>query len=229
MSKETSSDPLEFVRSMWSNMGFTLPGMVTPTLDVDELEKRITDMKAVEGWLRMNLSMLQASIQGLEVQAATLTTIRAMGEAVTHRAQEEPTAESGGLANPFSATALWPWMQAAGTASAEKAAPEEPAPAPAAAPAGEATTKENAATAAGANAAEAFASAASAASNAAMWPWQMLSAEAAKTAKAAPVKKAPAKKRAASASTKAKPAAADGGDKRATRAPEKKRAPAKKS
>ena len=51
-------DPLNFMRSMWGNMGFSLPGMVTPTFDVDELDKRIKDMKAVEGWLRMNLSML---------------------------------------------------------------------------------------------------------------------------------------------------------------------------
>ena len=74
MSHESHSDPLEFVRNMWGNMGFSLPGMVTPTMDVDELEKRITDMKAVEGWLKMNLNMLQMSIQGLEMQRATLMT-----------------------------------------------------------------------------------------------------------------------------------------------------------
>ena len=34
------NDPLAFVRSMWSGMGITMPGMVTPTFDVDELEKR---------------------------------------------------------------------------------------------------------------------------------------------------------------------------------------------
>ncbi len=99
MSKQSSSDPLEFVRNMWSNMGFTLPGMVTPTLDADELEQRITDMKAVEGWLRMNLNMLQASIQGLEVQAATLSTIRAMGDAVTQR-PAGAAAPTGEMANP---------------------------------------------------------------------------------------------------------------------------------
>ena len=41
-----SNDPLDFVKNMWGNMGFSLPGMVTPTLDTDELQKQITDLKA---------------------------------------------------------------------------------------------------------------------------------------------------------------------------------------
>ena len=51
MSNDTPNlnDPLAFVRSMWSGMGISMPGMVTPTFDVDELDKRIKDMKAVEG------------------------------------------------------------------------------------------------------------------------------------------------------------------------------------
>ena len=73
MSQDNNAqDPLDFVRGMWNNMGFSLPGMVTPTLDVDELDKRIADMKAVEGWLKMNLNMLQMSIQGLEMQRAAI-------------------------------------------------------------------------------------------------------------------------------------------------------------
>ena len=40
-------------------LGDVYKRQVTPTLDVEELDKRITDMKAVEGWLKMNLNMLQ--------------------------------------------------------------------------------------------------------------------------------------------------------------------------
>lgn len=40
------------IGAAWGKMGFSLPGMVTPTLDVDELDKRIADMKAVENWSR---------------------------------------------------------------------------------------------------------------------------------------------------------------------------------
>ena len=53
MADEQVNDPLNFMRNVWGNMGFSLPGMVAPTFDLDELDKRIKDMKAVEGWLRM--------------------------------------------------------------------------------------------------------------------------------------------------------------------------------
>lgn len=90
----------DFMRQMWANMGFALPGMVTPTLDVDEISKRIADLRAVEGWLKMNLSMLQMTIQGLEVQGAALSAVRAMSQ----------PGENGELpANPFANPALWTW------------------------------------------------------------------------------------------------------------------------
>lgn len=104
-----NSDPLQFMKSMWGQMGmsgmsvpgFSLPGMVTPTLDSEELEKRITDLKAVEGWLRMNLSMLQLTIQGLEMQHSTLNAVRTMNT------QAGPAADVA--AQAFSHAALWPW------------------------------------------------------------------------------------------------------------------------
>lgn len=119
MADEQVHDPLNFMRSMWGNMGFSLPGMITPTLDVDELEKRIKDMKAVEGWLRMNLSMLQMTIQGLEMQHTTLSAVQRMGDMVgearkqatreTPSAKEAPSAESSPEAHGAEA-ALWPWQ-----------------------------------------------------------------------------------------------------------------------
>jgi len=48
-------------------------------VNVDELEKRIADMRAVEQWLKLNLSMLQSAIQTLEVQRATVATLQAFG------------------------------------------------------------------------------------------------------------------------------------------------------
>ncbi|ENO90672.1 PhaM family polyhydroxyalkanoate granule multifunctional regulatory protein [Thauera linaloolentis] len=102
---QNAQDPLEFVRGMWNSMGFSLPGMVTPTLDVEELDKRITDMKAVEGWLKMNLNMLQMSIQGLELQRAAIAAVKAMGS----RANTDEAA-SEASPNPFAAAAaMWPW------------------------------------------------------------------------------------------------------------------------
>jgi hypothetical protein len=65
-------DPFEMYRRLWGNLGVPLPGMAMPTLDPNEVEKRISDLKSVEGWLTMNLNMVKLSIQGLEMQKATL-------------------------------------------------------------------------------------------------------------------------------------------------------------
>lgn len=116
-------DPLDFIKNMWSNLGFGLPGMVTPTLDTDELDKRISELKTVEGWLKTNLGMLQMTIQGLEMQRATLAAMKAMSE----------TASSADAAvNPFANAALWQWpfmSQSESPAPQEREAPKsEPAP-----------------------------------------------------------------------------------------------------
>ena len=103
---QSAQDPLEFVRSMWNTMGFSLPGMVTPTLDVDELDKRIADLKAVENWLKMNLNMLQMTTQGLEVQRAALAAVKAMSD----HARESNSSGASSEGNPFAAAAsMWPW------------------------------------------------------------------------------------------------------------------------
>lgn len=119
----TPTDPMEFLKSLWGNSGMPLPGLVTPTLDTNELEKRITDLKAVEGWLKNNLSMLQMTIQGLEMQRATLSALQAISQSGSG-----PEAQ----ANPFANPALWPWnfMQGAGQPPAAEASgtPEKAAP-----------------------------------------------------------------------------------------------------
>ena len=88
-------DPLSFAKKMWGGMGFSLPNMVTPTLDVEEIEKKVKDLKAVESWLKMNLSMLQMTIQGLEMQCVTLNAVRAMGQMATSYSTGAAAASTG--------------------------------------------------------------------------------------------------------------------------------------
>ena len=111
----TPTDPMEFLKSLWGKTGMPLPGLVTPTLDTNELDKRITDLKAVEGWLKTNLGMLQMTIQGLEMQRATLSAFQAISQSAS-----SPEAN----ANPFANPALWPWnfMQGTGQPAAADAA-----------------------------------------------------------------------------------------------------------
>ncbi|MGB4468762.1 MAG: PhaM family polyhydroxyalkanoate granule multifunctional regulatory protein [Azovibrio sp.] len=129
----SQQDPMNFLRNMWGGMGASLPGMVIPTFDVDELEKRITDLKAVEGWLRMNLSMLQMTTQGLEMQKATLTAVHAMGKMGESQPQP-PMPDGPTVGESLSQAALWPWnlmqqmqeqlQQAAGDTGSSSTTPE---------------------------------------------------------------------------------------------------------
>ena len=120
----TPTDPMEFLKSLWGKTGMPLPGLVTPTLDTNELDKRIADLKAVEGWLKTNLGMLQMTIQGLEMQRATLSAFQDISQSAS-----SPEAN----ANPFANPALWPWnfMQGTGQPAANAAstpAAAEPTP-----------------------------------------------------------------------------------------------------
>ena len=102
---------------MWGSMGFALPGMVAPTLDTNELDRRIAELKAVEGCLKLNLGMLQMSIQGMELQRATVTAMQALSQ------------PGGGEPNPLGEAGMWPWnflRQAMDQAAAAGAA--SPAP-----------------------------------------------------------------------------------------------------
>ena len=53
-------------------------GWVAPTLNVEDIQKRIEELKAVQFWLEQNSRALSATIQALEVQKMTLSTLSAM-------------------------------------------------------------------------------------------------------------------------------------------------------
>jgi hypothetical protein len=58
-----------------------MPGMaswVAPTLSIEEIDKRIQELKAVQFWLDQNATALKASIQAMEVQKMTLSTLQSM-------------------------------------------------------------------------------------------------------------------------------------------------------
>ena len=102
-----------------------IPGMsnwVAPTLSVEELDKRIQELKAVQFWLEQNGTALKATIQALEVQKMTLTTLQGMNVNMAE------------LAKAFTARAPEP-SAAAPTASAPEPVPApQPEPEPQAAP-----------------------------------------------------------------------------------------------
>ena len=78
----TPQDPFEMFRRLWGPLGVPVPGMAMPTMDPQEIEKRINELKSVEVWLSMNLNMLRAAIQGLEMQKSGLQQVQGMQQAM---------------------------------------------------------------------------------------------------------------------------------------------------
>ena len=88
-----------------------LSNWIAPTLNVEELEKRISELKAVHFWLEQNGKALTATIQALEVQKMTLATLNGMnlkmGE-VADALKSKPAAKKGnGAAGPVDPLQWW--------------------------------------------------------------------------------------------------------------------------
>ncbi len=119
-----------------------IPGMsswVAPTLSVEELDKRIQELKAVQFWLEQNGTALKATIQALEVQKMTLTTLQGMNVNMAELAKaftaKAPAPAAAAQAAPAPAEASAP-------TSTARPEPETPAPeAPKAKRAGKAAGK----------------------------------------------------------------------------------------
>ncbi len=94
---DAPQDPFEVFRRLWGPLGVPVPGMAMPTLDPQELEKRIQELRSVEMWLNMNLNVLRAAIQGLEMQKSGLQGMQglqqAMQQAMQQMAAQRPTDE----------------------------------------------------------------------------------------------------------------------------------------
>ncbi len=93
---------LEMMRKAFAGLGGPA-GMsgglgLSPPMNPEELERKIAELKSVENWLKLNLSMLSSTIQGMEVQLATIATLKSFMAAGAPNAQG---------ANPQAAPASW--------------------------------------------------------------------------------------------------------------------------
>jgi hypothetical protein len=127
------TDTLDFVKNLWGSMsvpGMSLPGMGAPVLSVDDLDKKIADLKAVEAWLNVNVAMLRGTIQALEVQRGTITTLKTMG-ATFAEAMKQPGADEKSVlaSSPYAAFFTPPAAPAGAAPEPAKAAPEAAPPA----------------------------------------------------------------------------------------------------
>lgn len=93
-----------------------IPGMaswVAPTLSIEDIDKRIQELKSVLFWLEQNTTALKATIQAMEVQKMTLSTLQSMN------------VNMADLAKAFT---VKPPVAAAAPAAAPEPAPVQPEP-----------------------------------------------------------------------------------------------------
>jgi hypothetical protein len=81
MSEDYSKDLFDFFQKMWNPASFPLPGVFTPTMNVEDVEKKIAELQSVENWLKMNLTFLQMTIKTLEMQKSALQAIQESAKA----------------------------------------------------------------------------------------------------------------------------------------------------
>ena len=72
-------DAVEIMRKTWS--GMNVPSSLQPTMDIGEIERRIADLRVVEQWLQLNQTMLQTTIQALEIQRNSVAAFQAFTKA----------------------------------------------------------------------------------------------------------------------------------------------------
>ncbi|MEO5763762.1 MAG: PhaM family polyhydroxyalkanoate granule multifunctional regulatory protein [Casimicrobiaceae bacterium] len=95
----SAQDAIAFMQKMWNPFGLPMPGLMPPgvsevpgaaagmpfpnpaalfaALDPAEVERRINELRIIEGWLAMSLNMMQMSIKTMELQKASLEAMRA--------------------------------------------------------------------------------------------------------------------------------------------------------
>jgi hypothetical protein len=96
----SAQDAMDFMQKLWNPFGVPIPGFAPPgtpgaafgggtglpfpnpaamfaTLDPAEVERKIGELRVIEGWLAMSLNLMQMSIRTLELQKASLEALRA--------------------------------------------------------------------------------------------------------------------------------------------------------
>jgi hypothetical protein len=166
------TDTLDFVKNLWGSMNIPgtgmpgMPNMAGAGLSTEDLDKRIADMKAVEAWLNLNLTMLRGTIQGMEVQRSTLATLKTMGASMAEMMRQSGVSAENMANTPFASFFGQPAQGAAASGSTSSSAAGK-----AGAAAGGGSAQPGAA---GAGAAQPGATAALPGADAAMAWWNML-------------------------------------------------------
>jgi len=107
----SAQDAIAFMQKLWNPFGLPMPGLMAQSpaetgapaampgmpfpnpaamfavLDPAEIERKINELRIIEGWLAMSLNMMQMSIKTMELQKASLEAMRAGHAASSQRPQ----------------------------------------------------------------------------------------------------------------------------------------------
>ena len=87
--QDAPKDWFEFMQKMWNPAAFSLPGVIMPPVNIEEIEKKISELQAVENWLTINTGFVQMTIKTLQMQKSALESLRAASEAAARSADPE--------------------------------------------------------------------------------------------------------------------------------------------
>ncbi len=105
---------LELFQKMANPFAFPLQNFLMPGLSLEEVERKISDLKSVQGWLQTNLGVIDVSIKSLEYQKALL-------EPSTAKTEHTPPLE-----NPLLDPKNWPWNFVSNSPNQADEAPTKP-------------------------------------------------------------------------------------------------------
>lgn len=126
------TDTLDFVKNLWGSMNIPgagmsgMAGIASPAMSVEDLDKRIADMKAVESWLNLNLTMLRGTIQTMEVQRSTLATLKSMGASMAEAMRQSGVSAEKMANMPFAPFFGQPAQGASSAPAASSTASSKP-------------------------------------------------------------------------------------------------------
>jgi hypothetical protein len=118
----------DFLQGLVKNAGSALPSVgqwIAPTIDPEELAKRIDELRTVQFWLEQNVRMIATTIQAMEVQRMTLSTLKTMnvqmGDLRESMKLKMPTMPSAAVPAPSAAPPDVPSEDTAADTSAKPA------------------------------------------------------------------------------------------------------------
>ena len=82
-------DFMAFMQKMWNPMSFPVPGMFMPTASIEDIDKKIAELKGVENWLTMNIGFIQMTVKTLEMQKSALESFSAAASSATNASKAD--------------------------------------------------------------------------------------------------------------------------------------------